>query len=64
MDRANVLRLSQLSTPLFQFVCEDSGTVDDAVLRDRLLESVLAPKVLNLRVGAQVSICSACWSGF
>lgn len=64
MDRANVFRLSQLSTPLFQFVCEDSGTVEDLVQRDRLLESVLAPKVLNLRVGAQVSICSVRWSRF
>ncbi|KAJ7067867.1 hypothetical protein C8F01DRAFT_579492 [Mycena amicta] len=55
VDRANSTRLAGLTTPTHKFTSRDSGTAPDDK-RGKLLETMMAPRDLNLREGAQVML--------
>ncbi|SMN18732.1 similar to Saccharomyces cerevisiae YML061C PIF1 DNA helicase [Maudiozyma saulgeensis] len=54
VDRANNLRLNKLPGEVHFFKATDAGNLKDDELRDKLLQNFLAPKELQLKVGAQV----------
>lgn len=54
VDLANNDRLRKINEPIVQFNSSDSGTIDDDVTLQKLLNNFLAPKVLQLKKGAQV----------
>lgn len=53
VDYANKARLNSLPGPVRRYESHDSG---DPQIRDRLLQNMLAPKMLELKVGAQVML--------
>lgn len=54
VDRANSIRLNKLPGKVHNFNAIDGGSLDDAELKEKLLQNFLAPKHLELKVGAQV----------
>lgn len=54
VDRANSIRLNKLPGTVHTFNAIDGGSLDDVELKEKLLQNFLAPKHLELKVGAQV----------
>lgn len=54
VERANNFRLSRLPGKMHLYNAIDGGILEDQELKGRLLQNFLAPKELNLKVGAQV----------
>ncbi|XDT22684.1 PIF1-like helicase [Nakaseomyces glabratus] len=54
VDRANRSRLNKLPGQAFCYNAIDGGTLEDQEMKDRLLQNFLAPKQLQLKIGAQV----------
>ena len=54
VDRANSIRLNKLPGKIHHFNAIDGGSLDDVELKEKLLQNFLAPKHLELKVGAQV----------
>lgn len=54
VDRANRSRLNRLPGQLFNYNAIDGGLLEDQEMKDRLLQNFLAPKQLQLKIGAQV----------
>lgn len=56
VDNANGLRMSRLSGEVMTFHAQDSGTIQDTQMRERLLANCMAPAVIHLKKGAQVML--------
>lgn len=54
VDRANFSRLNKLPGMVRTFDAMDGGSLEDKEMKERLLQNFLAPKTLQLKVGAQV----------
>ncbi|AQZ18340.1 PIF1 (YML061C) [Zygosaccharomyces parabailii] len=54
VERANNFRLNKLPGKMHLYNAIDGGILEDQELKGRLLQNFLAPKELNLKVGAQV----------
>ncbi|CDO92244.1 unnamed protein product [Kluyveromyces dobzhanskii CBS 2104] len=54
VDNANYSRLKTLPGETMTYEASDGGVIDNAELRKKLLDNFLAPKKLELKVGAQV----------
>ncbi|CCD24793.1 DNA helicase PIF1 NDAI_0D04800 [Naumovozyma dairenensis CBS 421] len=54
VDRANFSRLNKLPGLTHTFESIDGGELQDQEMKERLLQNFLAPKTLQLKVGAQV----------
>lgn len=54
VDRANSIRLNKLPGKVHNFNAIDGGSLDDVELKEKLLQNFLAPKHLELKIGAQV----------
>lgn len=54
VDRANYSRLNKLPGKTYTYRAIDGGQLQDAELKDKLLQNFLAPKELQLKVGSQV----------
>ena len=54
MDRANEARLRRLDTQAERFTAKDNGVTNDT--QKRLLDNMMAPAILDLRVDAQVML--------
>lgn len=54
VERANYSRLSRLPGKAHIFHAIDGGALEDRELREKLLQNFLAPKELQLKIGAQV----------
>lgn len=54
VERANNSRLSRLPGKVHLYHAIDGGALEDRELKDKLLQNFLAPKELQLKVGAQV----------
>ena len=54
VERANNLRLSKLPGAMHSFSAIDGGSLQDTELREKLLQNFLAPRELQLKIGAQV----------
>lgn len=54
VDRANSIRLNGLNTPKHHFSALDGGELKGQEPGDKLLQNFLAPKELDLKIGAQV----------
>lgn len=54
VDRANRSRLNRLPGQVFTYNAIDGGLLEDQEMKDRLLQNFLAPKQLQLKIGAQV----------
>lgn len=48
--------MSVLNTEEKDFIASDTGTITDAVQREKMLSNFMAPKKVTLRVGAQVML--------
>lgn len=53
VDRSNEMRLRLLAGEVHSYAADDSG---DPNIRDRLLENMMAPKLIELKKGAQVML--------
>lgn len=56
VDNANGVRMSRLSGEVMVFNAQDSGSIQDVQMRDRLLANCMAPPVIHLKKGAQVML--------
>lgn len=56
VDRANQLRMNQLSGQVYSFEARDGGSITIKEQRDRLLQSCMVPETIHLKKGAQVML--------
>jgi ATP-dependent DNA helicase PIF1 len=56
VDNANGLRMGRLSGEVLTFHAQDSGTILDVQMRERLLSNCMAPQTIRLKKGAQVML--------
>ncbi|KAF5014531.1 hypothetical protein F66182_14447, partial [Fusarium sp. NRRL 66182] len=56
VENANGVRMSRLSGEVMVFNAQDSGSIQDVQMRDRLLANCMAPPVIHLKKGAQVML--------
>lgn len=56
VENANAARMNRLSGELMTFNAIDSGTVQDAQFREKLLANCMAPSTIQLKKGAQVML--------
>ena len=56
VDKSNATRLKALNTDGWSYSATDGGTVTDPVQREKLLDNFLAPRMLSLKVDAQVML--------
>lgn len=56
VENANSVRMSRLSGEVMVFNAQDSGSIQDVQMRDRLLANCMAPPVIHLKKGAQVML--------
>jgi ATP-dependent DNA helicase PIF1 len=56
VERANQVRMNQLSGQIYTFEARDGGTVTDKERRDRLLQNCMVPETIYLKKGAQVML--------
>lgn len=56
VDNSNAFRMRDLVGKIYRYEATDTGTIQDVVQRDRLLSNMMAPKVLELKKGAQVML--------
>ncbi|KUL91001.1 hypothetical protein ZTR_00622 [Talaromyces verruculosus] len=56
VENANSVRMSRLSGEVMVFHAQDSGSIQDVQMRDRLLANCMAPPVIHLKKGAQVML--------
>ncbi|OKL58060.1 ATP-dependent DNA helicase PIF1 [Talaromyces atroroseus] len=56
VENANGLRMGRLSGEVLTFHAQDSGTIQDIQMRERLLSNCMAPQVIHLKKGAQVML--------
>ena len=56
VDRSNSTRINRLHTSQHTFHANDGGTIVDPAQREKMLANFMAPKVLGLRVDAQVML--------
>ncbi|GAM34605.1 Pif1 helicase homolog [Talaromyces pinophilus] len=56
VENANSARMSRLSGEVMVFHAQDSGSIQDVQMRDRLLANCMAPPVIHLKKGAQVML--------
>lgn len=56
VDRSNRTRMGQLSGEKHLYRANDGGTITEPTQRDKLLSNFMAPKELEVRLGAQVML--------
>ncbi|RFU24339.1 hypothetical protein B7463_g12002, partial [Scytalidium lignicola] len=56
VENANAFRMRDLHGKGYRFEARDTGTIKDEALREKLLSNMMAPKVLELKKGAQVML--------
>jgi len=56
VERANQLRMNQLSGQTYPFHARDGGTVTEKERRDKLLQNCMVPETVYLKKGAQVML--------
>lgn len=57
VENSNAMRLRQLEGSLMRYEADDSkGTMMDKVAKEKLLSNMMAPKVIELKKGAQVML--------
>lgn len=56
MENANAFRMRDLHGRSYRFEARDTGTIKDEALREKLLSNMMAPKVIELKKGAQVML--------
>lgn len=56
VENSNEFRMRSLHGKLYNFDAQDTGTVTDLGMRDKLLSNMMAPKTLKLKKGAQVML--------
>ncbi|CAI6332698.1 unnamed protein product [Periconia digitata] len=56
VDRANQLRMNQLSGQVYTFHSRDGGSITNKEQRDRLLQNCMVPETIFLKKGAQVML--------
>ena len=56
VDNSNAFRMRDLVGKLQRYDAIDTGTIADVAIRDKLLTNMMAPKVLELKKGAQVML--------
>jgi len=56
VDNSNAYRMRSLVGKSYKYEAMDSGTITDLNMRDKLLSNMMAPKVLELKKGAQVML--------
>lgn len=56
VENANGLRMGRLSGEVMTFHAQDSGSIQDVQMRERLLGNCMAPPVIHLKKGAQVML--------
>ena len=56
MDLANSTKMKDLDREEFQYIATDSGTVEDAAQRTKILSNCMAPQSVCLKIGAQVML--------
>ncbi|TQS36743.1 hypothetical protein Golomagni_02798 [Golovinomyces magnicellulatus] len=56
VENANASRMQNLNGESHKYLARDGGLVKDVKIRDKLLSNMMAPKVLELKKGAQVML--------
>ncbi|EKD14806.1 DNA repair and recombination protein pif1 [Drepanopeziza brunnea f. sp. 'multigermtubi' MB_m1] len=56
VENSNAFRMRNLQGQSMKFEARDTGTIMDIAMRDKLLSNMMAPKVLELKKGAQVML--------
>ncbi|CAD6506085.1 BgTH12-07016 [Blumeria graminis f. sp. triticale] len=56
VDKANATRIGNLGGTSYKYVSQDGGAIKDPKSLERLLSNMMAPKVLELKKGAQVML--------
>lgn len=56
VENANAFRMRDLVGKTFKFEARDTGSITDETMREKLLSNMMAPKVLELKKGAQVML--------
>ncbi|RQM06270.1 hypothetical protein DH86_00001077, partial [Scytalidium sp. 3C] len=56
VENANAFRMRDLHGRSYRFEARDTGTIKDEALREKLLSNMMAPKVIELKKGAQVML--------
>lgn len=56
VENSNAFRMRSLVGKSYKYEARDTGTITDIAMRDKLLSNMMAPKVLELKKGAQVML--------
>jgi ATP-dependent DNA helicase PIF1 len=56
VENSNFLRMRELVGKAYKYEAKDSGTITDVNIREKLLANMMAPKVMELKKGAQVML--------
>jgi len=56
VDNANNFKMRSMKGKCYTYPAVDSGTITDETMRDKLLSNMMAPKLLEVKKGAQVML--------
>lgn len=56
VENANAFKMRSLHGKPYKFEAADTGSIQDETMREKLLSNMMAPKVLELKKGAQVML--------
>lgn len=56
VENSNIFRLKSLHGKSYKFAAIDSGTITDEGMREKLLSNMMAPRLIELKKGAQVML--------
>jgi len=56
VERSNSTRMSRLNTHQMTFKAKDGGSILDMMQKEKMLSNFMAPKILTLRIDAQVML--------
>ncbi|KAL2075527.1 hypothetical protein VTL71DRAFT_470 [Oculimacula yallundae] len=56
VENSNAFRMRSLVGKSYKYEARDTGTITDVGMRDKLLSNMMAPKMLELKKGAQVML--------